>query len=107
LGTWLSLCPFSLPAPFIQGNGNSQGLNPYSYILNNPLAGVEPTGYMVCDLSGPTCGGLPGDSEYAQRHRCELQPFCLSTQNSGNGAATESKPATTTGTIGNQVLQTE
>ncbi len=30
--------------PFIQGLG-SQGLNPYSYILNNPLAGTDPTGY--------------------------------------------------------------
>jgi RHS repeat-associated protein len=28
---------------------NSQSLNPYSYILNNPLAGTDPTGYeMMC-----------------------------------------------------------
>ena len=36
--------------PFIQFPGNSQSLNPYSYILNNPLAGTDPTGYLnVCD----------------------------------------------------------
>jgi hypothetical protein len=36
--------------PFIQFPGNSQSLNPYSYILNNPLAGTDPTGYAVCDI---------------------------------------------------------
>jgi hypothetical protein len=32
--------------PFIQDPGNSQSLNPYSYIMNNPLAGTDPTGYV-------------------------------------------------------------
>lgn len=31
--------------PFIQAVGNSQSVNPYSYIMNNPLAGTDPTGY--------------------------------------------------------------
>ena len=31
--------------PFIQEPGNSQSMNPYSYILNNPLAGTDPSGY--------------------------------------------------------------
>jgi len=31
--------------PFIQDPGNSQSLNPYSYIMNNPLAGIDPSGY--------------------------------------------------------------
>lgn len=31
--------------PFIQFPANSQSLNPYSYILNNPMAGTDPTGY--------------------------------------------------------------
>ncbi|MBF7073983.1 hypothetical protein ISG33_11285 [Glaciecola sp. MH2013] len=26
-------------------HGGSQGINPYSHILNNPLAGTDPTGY--------------------------------------------------------------
>lgn len=30
--------------PFIQGT-DSQAINPYSYIQNNPLSGVDPTGY--------------------------------------------------------------
>ena len=33
--------------PLVQGFGNSQGLNPYSYIMNNPLAGTDPTGYAI------------------------------------------------------------
>jgi len=31
--------------PLIQSPTNSQSINPYSYIMNNPLAGVDPTGY--------------------------------------------------------------
>ena len=31
--------------PIIQAPGNSQSLNPYSYIMNNPLAGTDPSGY--------------------------------------------------------------
>ncbi|GAA0655373.1 RHS repeat domain-containing protein [Rheinheimera tangshanensis] len=31
--------------PIIQSPGNSQSLNPYSYIMNNPLAGTDPSGY--------------------------------------------------------------
>ena len=35
--------------PFIQSPGNSQSLNPYSYIMNNPLAGTDPSGYVAED----------------------------------------------------------
>jgi RHS repeat-associated protein len=53
--------------PVIQFPGNSQSLNPYSYIMNNPLAGTDPTGYQSvtdgennerfapCDFLGPMC----------------------------------------------------
>ena len=37
--------------PVIQSPGNSQSLNPYSYIMNNPLAGTDPSGYMGCTAS--------------------------------------------------------
>jgi len=35
--------------PFIQFPLNSQSLNPYSYILNNPLSGTDPTGYCIAE----------------------------------------------------------
>ena len=38
--------------PFIQEPGNSQSLNPYSYIMNNPLSGVDPSGYKSVTLTG-------------------------------------------------------
>ncbi len=31
--------------PFIQEPANSQSINPYSYIMNNPLSGTDPSGY--------------------------------------------------------------
>ncbi|WP_196138292.1 polymorphic toxin-type HINT domain-containing protein [Aliikangiella sp. G2MR2-5] len=31
--------------PFIQSPGNSQSMNPYSYVLNNPLVFKDPSGY--------------------------------------------------------------
>ncbi len=36
---------FLSPDPIIQDPQNSQSLNAYSYIMNNPLAGTDPTGY--------------------------------------------------------------
>ncbi|WP_290624031.1 RHS repeat-associated core domain-containing protein [Kangiella sp.] len=44
--------------PFIQSPGNSQSMNPYSYIMNNPLAGTDPSGYAAeCeDALGKGCG---------------------------------------------------
>ncbi|WP_346729630.1 SpvB/TcaC N-terminal domain-containing protein [Shewanella sp. NKUCC01_JLK] len=33
--------------PFIQSPTSTQSVNPYSYIMNNPLAGTDPTGYFA------------------------------------------------------------
>ncbi|KZN77779.1 hypothetical protein N477_00810 [Pseudoalteromonas luteoviolacea H33-S] len=38
--------------PLIQSPGNSQSINPYSYIMNNPLAGTDPTGYCGTAIKG-------------------------------------------------------
>jgi RHS repeat-associated protein len=53
--------------PFIQFPLNSQSLNPYSYILNNPLSGTDPTGYQskfandsVCDIGSTNRNGCTG-----------------------------------------------
>ncbi|WP_419227300.1 glycohydrolase toxin TNT-related protein [Alteromonas sp. OM2203] len=35
--------------PLIQAPTNSQSLNPYSYIMNNPMSGIDPTGYCSTD----------------------------------------------------------
>ena len=51
--------------PFIQEPGNSQSLNPYSYIMNNPLAGTDPSGYLkVCDTFVICSHKQATDSEY-------------------------------------------
>jgi hypothetical protein len=48
--------------PFIHGSGNSQGINPYSYILNNPMAGTDPSGYAPCsDMLQKNCGEVSFD----------------------------------------------
>ncbi len=41
--------------PFVQAPGNSQSMNPYSYIMNNPLAGTDPSGYLACDETSFSC----------------------------------------------------
>lgn len=47
--------------PFIQGAGNSQAINPYSYVLNNPLAFTDPSGYSRIHGTG---GGIYGGSAF-------------------------------------------
>jgi len=43
--------------PFIQFPGNSQSLNPYSYIMNNPMAGTDPSGYKALFDRKTDCAG--------------------------------------------------
>ncbi|WP_346837950.1 RHS repeat-associated core domain-containing protein [Microbulbifer sp. SAOS-129_SWC] len=45
--------------PVVQAPGNSQSLNPYSYIMNNPLAGTDPSGYCAASRLASICGNLP------------------------------------------------
>jgi RHS repeat-associated protein len=34
--------------PIVQAPADSQSLNPYSYVFNNPLSGTDPSGYQSC-----------------------------------------------------------
>lgn len=49
--------------PVIQFPSNSQSLNPYSYIMNNPLSGRDPSGYEICTGSHIDSGGACGGGE--------------------------------------------
>ncbi|MDC2889332.1 hypothetical protein PN838_11750 [Psychrosphaera sp. G1-22] len=46
--------------PFIQSPTSTQSVNPYSYIMNNPLSGTDPTGY-ACTMAGKANGDCGSD----------------------------------------------
>lgn len=62
--------------PFIQSPGNTQSINPYSYIMNNPLSGTDPSGYRAqnasnwrtseCDFDPQGCSSTPVDKALAK-----------------------------------------
>src|SRR3990167_10618130 len=56
--------------PFMQAPLNSQSLNPYSYVMNNPIAGTDPTGYKC--MAGDNSSMIEcGDGPFGGGH----QPF--------------------------------
>ena len=63
--------------PIIQFPANSQSLNPYSYIMNNPLSGTDPTGYAGRSLCGAGSAGS----------NCFVQDFSKGSQFLGHSAA--------------------
>ena len=85
LGRFLSI------DPLIQAPGNSQSLNPYSYIMNNPLAGTDPSGYALvqgsidCIESMAACvnllnGTLSTKNDFSRnliKKRCFFHASCL------------------------------
>ncbi|EIW89075.1 YD repeat-containing protein [Alishewanella agri BL06] len=88
--------------PVIQAPGNSQSLNPYSYIMNNPLAGTDPTGYTAECVE--QCPEPPKRSEPKKRSgRSFVQDIIYQRPNNGavqNTKSIESK--TDAGGIGSQ-----
>lgn len=60
--------------PLIQSPANSQSLNPYSYIMNNPLSGKDPSGYQSCSQTsakdaetGDSCTFMLKDARSANK----------------------------------------
>ncbi len=53
-----SLARFVSPDPFIQYTGYSQSHNRYSYVLNNPMRLIDPSGYLSFGDIGNALGGL-------------------------------------------------
>ncbi|MBV35602.1 MAG: hypothetical protein CMP47_09125 [Rickettsiales bacterium] len=75
--------------PFIQAPGNSQSMNPYSYIMNNPLAGTDPSGYTSSCISPSSLA-----CQYDSVDEGNTDPFATSCVltcidvSSGNGSET-------------------
>ena len=74
--------------PVIQSPTNSQSINPYSYIMNNPLAGTDPTGYSSCN---------PEDSGGCQSEPKPLEIVITGGKNKGESS---SSPNAAGGDIG-------
>ena len=55
--------------PIIQSPGNSQSINGYAYIMNNPLSGMDPSGYSAvefeCQSKPETCRAVM-EAEFGQ-----------------------------------------
>ncbi|WP_229814817.1 SpvB/TcaC N-terminal domain-containing protein [Shewanella hanedai] len=71
--------------PFLQFPENSQSANPYSYILNNPMSGVDPTGYLAETDTVEAIGGPANEAEVKAAEE----------KVSGNGEQNEEKVTTT------------
>ncbi|ROQ28723.1 RHS repeat-associated core domain-containing protein [Gallaecimonas pentaromativorans] len=44
--------------PLIQSPTSTQSINPYSYVMNNPLAGTDPTGYCAAATGSHICSNV-------------------------------------------------
>jgi RHS repeat-associated protein len=52
---------FFSPDPYIQDPTNTQNCDRYSYVYNNSLSHVDPSGFAVGDIEGACSGGYFGD----------------------------------------------
>ncbi|RDX35047.1 hypothetical protein DZA37_01150 [Kangiella sp. HD9-110m-PIT-SAG06] len=76
--------------PFVQSPGNSQSMNPYSYIMNNPLAGTDPSGYVASALGSLSALG-PANENFCAYRCIANQVLAGFTTNDDNGNDRESK----------------
>jgi len=74
--------------PFIQGAGNSQAINPYSYVLNNPLSGTDPTGYSRLDTAN---GSITQGSQSQEDEIEEYNQKVMSVNITNAGIKSQSK----------------
>ncbi|WP_167542949.1 SpvB/TcaC N-terminal domain-containing protein [Pseudoalteromonas prydzensis] len=85
--------------PVIQSPTNSQSINPYSYIMNNPLSGTDPTGY--CAAATGTrikdCGDMKVDVKMDGK---TVGSTVVKDVNFKNGAEVNSAMAQGAGAIG-------
>ena len=102
--------------PFIQFPDNSQSLNPYTYVMNNPLSGTDPTGYMGMFGGGVSFGNPFGGNSsnpyggigrpiHPPRGPTQCEIMCVSTKGADGGSAPtniEEKPKDKTANIENQ-----
>ena len=73
--------------PVIQSPENSQSINPYSYIMNNPLSGIDPTGYVSCE---PNCVGTGSRIKQAKNQQAET---AVAADNASNKVAVDAHNA--------------
>jgi hypothetical protein len=75
VGRFLSVDPFV--------HAGSQGINPYSYIMNNPLAGTDPSGYAPeCDQSGEAA--CPKDEQKEDKKEDEFYKVTITKVTKGD-----------------------
>ncbi|GAC1677009.1 MAG: hypothetical protein NVS9B2_27820 [Steroidobacteraceae bacterium] len=83
--------------PIIQNPANSQSLNPYSYIGNNPLSGTDPTGY--CSVGAPDSHGhcASGEKTVSEVHDQNGKTVAAA----GNNGASPGQSANSVRTVAN------
>ena len=57
--------------PILQSPTNSQSANPYSYIMNNPMSGTDPTGYQSDTEIQEINGGVVAEHQIEDKARVE------------------------------------